>query len=144
MLHNLRLRVFELVCLVEDDVVPLVLFELWDNVKSVKCGHTDIKVFPALHLGLEDLLAVFLLRLQVDHPEVGCPPGQLLHPVGNGGLGRDDQVRLVLDTMGLPDMAQDRYSHDGLSKTHIVSEDAIHFILVQRGHPFECVKLVSL
>lgn len=90
---------------------------------------------PRKQLSPQRLLSLFLSAWQIDDNEVGCPPLELLHPVGDGGLGRNNQVGLIAHILAVPNVAEDRYCHDCFTQAHVVCQNSIHFVLSQRCHP---------
>ena len=51
---------------------------------------------------------------------------------------------LALDVFDFPQVAQHRYRHDGLAQAHVVSQNAVHFVLIKTSHPLQGVELVLL
>lgn len=107
---------------------------------TLESGDADIK-FSWQNSLFNDVLAEFFLGDQIDHLDFRVPPGELLQPISDNGLGHDNQV-VALVLFKLPQEAQQRNSLDGLSEAHLISQNAIDASLVQRDHPVEPIKLV--
>jgi hypothetical protein len=86
--------------------------------------------------------AALLRRAVVEHRgQPGSPPRELGAPVGEHGLGGQDQVR----PRQLPALEQVRDERDrlhGLAEPHLVGEDAVDLVVHQRGHEPQARDLV--
>lgn len=140
-LPSLRLEVFDILCLIEDHIVPLLpakdgvvsdcdLVTRDADVKTVQFGPS----FP--------LLLAVLGGAEVGHDLEGRTPSlKLDFPVHEDGGGYDDEVRppdALLDSQ----MGQQRNGLDGLAQTHLVCQDAVHPPIVQCRHPVHTEQLV--
>ncbi len=83
------------------DVLP---FELADVVQTetaaLKGGQTNVKL-ARQEMILEDVFPVLLAGDEVDHLDLRAPLGELIHPVGDGGLGHYDEM-VAFDVFEFP------------------------------------------
>ena len=126
-------------CLVERDEVPIES-AFGTNLRHVldcliRCD-THIEL-AWLHLLFEDLGAMLLPWVQIDHAKLRRPAPELFHPVGDGALRCDHQMRLVSDQLCLPQVADEADRLNGLSEAHIIGKQTIHVIFIQSCHPFK-------
>lgn len=107
---------------------------------ALESGDADIK-FTWQNSLFNDVFAELFFGDQIDHLDLRVPPGELLQPVSDNGLGHDNQV-VALVLFELSQEAQQRNSLDGLSEAHLVCQNAIDACLVQGDHPVEPIQLV--
>eukprot|EP00968_Pinguiococcus_pyrenoidosus_P021741 scaffold2908_cov257-Pinguiococcus_pyrenoidosus.AAC.2 len=90
---------------------------------------------------LDEVLALFSGAVEADHAKRRTPPRELVHPVAEGGLGDQDDVR-ASDVLVLHHVAQDADRLQRLAESHLVRQDAVDAVLVQANHPVQALKLV--
>ena len=84
--------VFELVSLINNDILPVELLESGHrNTDPFKSGQTDVK-FSWVDSLLQDFFSLVLGRDQVAHSDFGKPFLELVLPVGDDRLRYDNQV----------------------------------------------------
>lgn len=84
--------------------------------------HLIYLCFSVVHLiGLDGLAAG--LAAMVDHRVELCPSPKLPLPVGDGGEWGDDQER-PLNALHV-NLIEECYGLDGLSQTHLISQDTV-------------------
>jgi hypothetical protein len=92
-LGKLTIFVFDLMSLVYDNVVPLDLLQTVETQShSFETGDQNIE-FPFIDNGAQDLLPFIAGGYKFDNPGAGHPFLELVHPVAEGDLGGDDDVR---------------------------------------------------
>lgn len=137
----MRLEVFDVLCLVEDHVVPLLPLE---NGMVSHCNfvagdaHVETVQFgPAL-----PLLLPLLWRSEVSHNFEGWTPTfELYFPVHQDRGGHDDEVRTP-DALFYGQMCQQGDSLDGLPEAHLIGQDRIHAPVVECGDPVDTQELI--
>ena len=75
-----------------------------------------------------------------DGADRGRPPLHLGHPVGKGGQGADYQEGAV-HALGL-EVRQEPDRLDRLAQAHLVGQDAVEPVLVERDQPLDALELV--
>mmetsp|Transcript_28915 Transcript_28915/g.83963 ORF Transcript_28915/g.83963 Transcript_28915/m.83963 type:complete len:731 (+) Transcript_28915:2411-4603(+) len=88
-------------------------------------------------------LPILLGTMELDDAEGRAPPLELVHPVRQGGLGNDDQMR-TLNVEILILVGQDGDTLERLSQAHLIGQDAVQSLLHQVDHPVQSLQLVRL
>jgi hypothetical protein len=120
------------VSFIKDYKVPSYFPKRGYDMESVVGGDADIE--PFFHF-IKRIIPKLLFRVEIDRLESGGPAGEFFHPVGDRGLRSDDQVRFT-DLFRFVHIRQNGESHDCFAETHVVSKNAIYFLLVKSSHPF--------
>lgn len=130
--------------LVEHCVVPFVFSQFGQtNVERVVSSNTDVK-FSCLHLVLDYVVAELHFRIEIYSFEVRSPPRKLQHPVRDRAFRGNYKVGITALVLALPQVAKERDRLHSLAKAHVVSENSVHLVFVQRSHPLQTIELVGL
>lgn len=140
----LWLTILKFVGLIENQIVPLVLCpELWNIPQSFVRRNTDVKLSWD-HLLFKNLFSELESWNQLNCFQMWSPLVELEHPITHGAFWCDHQVGKLLDATLIMKIANEGYGLYCFSKTHVVSENSVHFLVVERSHPLKRVKLVRM
>src|SRR6266567_6399286 len=128
--------------LVNDDVLEGKLLQrrLLDETHLVR-RNADFEILRNKSSG--DNLRTFVLRArECDDPKVGSPLGELACPVLERGFWDDDEmgsgnVAVVLE------VGEEGDGLESLAQAHLVGEDTVEAIVMQRDHPVQTLQLVA-
>jgi len=84
-----------------------------------------VRRLPRLEHVRHELRAVVFRAVEAYDAKGRAKAAELLHPVGQGGLGDKDNVRPG-DAFGLVHPRDDGDRLEGLAEAHLVGEDAVH------------------
>ena len=84
----------------------------------------------------------FLVTDETDGSDSGAPPLELIHPVGQGGLGHQDHVR-TRNVAQVFHVAQEGDGLQGLAQAHLVGQNSVDAVLVEGDHPIETTDLAG-
>ncbi|KAI3476086.1 hypothetical protein L1887_62392 [Cichorium endivia] len=137
-----RVDVLDAVRLVNDDVLPRELLEraLFAQAHLVG-GDEHVKVLGQ-QVFVDDLVALLLGALEGDHVEAGHPALELAVPVVQRRLGHDDEVEAGR-VAEVAEVAEEGDGLERLAEAHLVCEDAVDAVVVERDHPVEALDLGS-
>lgn len=152
MLHSLsddRLRVLDLVCLIEHNVEELLRLEhRHATFDSLVVDDQDIVLVDLL----ENLVALELRSLNHTNFYIREELLDLVCPVPGQGSRTDDQVEwpvyhlaMLFDLCLLEFLALIKHNYqalESLAQAHVVTEGAIQVVLAQLGHPVDAFLLV--
>ena len=79
----------------------------------------------------ENFSSLLLSGDQIYDSELGRPAFELSHPVRNGTFWSNDEMRLISDHLGLPEVTDESNGLDSLAKSHIVRKQPIHVVLIE-------------
>ena len=66
--------------------------------------------------------------MELDGAERWAPSGELVHPVGQGGFGNNDEVG-ALNIQELELVGEDGDGLEGFPETHLIGEDTVEALL---------------
>ena len=138
------LLVLHAMALVDDNVIPRNLAEHTLVVDDrLVLADDDVEATRIRELGLVERLACALVALVRDGLDRRRPLGKLVGPVRERAERHDDQERAVVELL----LLEVRHESDGLNRlaeTHLVGQDAVQPVVVQRHEPLDAEQLVRL
>ena len=144
-LGELRLRVLQAVPLVDDDVLPADALQHRPVADDEVVVREDRVVRPILHEVVADVPALVAVAVVQNRlaPRLLLrqPPRKLVPPVGEHRLRRDDEERALV-VLALHEIREERDGLDRLPEPHLVREDAVEVVDVERHHPLQAHELV--
>ncbi len=142
-LRKLTILILDLMCLIDDDVVPLDALEtVQADTYSLETSHQDIEL-PLIHHVAQDLLTLILCCDQLHHSSTGHPFLKLVHPISKSDLGSNHDV-WTTHFLELFYEGKDGDGLNGLTQTHIVSKDTTDATLIETDHPIKPYQLIVL
>ena len=123
---------------VEGNQIPGILVQSFAHYfQSVIRSDTHVK-FALDHFIVQYFVPYFHFGVQIDHFEIGCPLSELLHPIADRRFWSNNQMGfLFADGLLFVEVQNDTYCLDSFAHAHIICQQTIHVILVQRYHPLE-------
>ena len=90
---------------------------------------------------VKDSYPGFLIARKADAVHRGAPLLKFVHPIGQRRFGDDDHVRTV-DVSVVFHVPQKRNRLERFPQTHLIGQNAVDAVFVQRNHPVETAHLV--
>mmetsp|Transcript_59635 Transcript_59635/g.158717 ORF Transcript_59635/g.158717 Transcript_59635/m.158717 type:complete len:424 (-) Transcript_59635:1733-3004(-) len=138
---QLGVLVLDAVRLIDDEVAPVELLEVrLLAAHDLERRHHHVELVR-LDLLLELLLALLLGAAHVHHAVVRQPLLELLHPVGHGGLRRENHVRAP-GVLELGQVADHGDCLDSLAQTHLVGQNSTDAVVVETNQPVQPFQLI--
>ena len=139
---QLAVVVLHAVALVDDHVAPAYLGQARLVAYDVLVGgreHVELAVLEQSG----QVAALRRITLVHDVDDGRRPARKLVHPVGESGERHDDEERSV-DLLLLHQIGDERNGLDGLAEAHLVGQDAVQVVVVERDEPLEAAYLIGL
>mmetsp|Transcript_4943 Transcript_4943/g.18605 ORF Transcript_4943/g.18605 Transcript_4943/m.18605 type:complete len:222 (-) Transcript_4943:1561-2226(-) len=141
--HQFALCIFDAMTLVHDDIAPFWLLEY----AMISC---DVLVLSKHHIELAgaNILFVELLTLvRVSrihhHSEMRSPSLKLICPILKSSQRHNDKMRALIVFKFLQ-VGNERDGLNGFSEAHLVGQNSIQFVVVERHEPLKTFELIRL
>ena len=105
--------------------------------------HTNIKSTSS-HLLLDYSISFLFGRDQIDHAQSWSPFPKLSYPVGYRALRCNDQMRSIFGLLIFMEVTDECDGHYGLPHAHLICQQSIDVIVVQRDRPLQKFQLMRL
>ena len=126
---------------IDDHVFPREFLEntLFSNQHFIGSDYTIPT--PGHHCIPDEFISGFLVTNQTNCPQGWTPFFEFVHPIGQGWFRYQNHVGSI-DVFEMLHKTQQTDGLKGFSQTHLIGQDTIDVVFVQRNHPIETTDLV--